>query len=288
MAHSSLRNHRKLKSLARRLKRNPIELVGMLQHLWWAVDECKIIQPNGHLDGWTATHIADSAEWDGDPDQFVNALILSGFLDTDGEAFAIHDYWQWCPDYVMKRWFEAGIIKDRARSTAFAASKCGFVTTSHDKSRLVTQAASDLTSDNTRIPNHTTPNVTKRNQTNSLPSAADAAPAEKVKPKPEKKPREPSPLWDTLAEAFFPSGVSKSDGSRLGKVVQALKAKSATPEQIRERIEAYPKVMPGGRDCLLTLEALEKHWDRLIPPKPGPSSDGITQAMFEEELKKWA
>jgi hypothetical protein len=282
MAHSSLRNHRKVKTLVRLLKSDRLMVIGALQHFWWAVDECKAVKPDGALPGWTEANICDSAEWPGDPNEFVSALFQAGFLDVGDGMYFVHDYWEWCPNFVMKRWFDMGIIKDQMKQTAFAASKCGLVATSYNKSQLVAPMVTPIVTPMVApivtytTPNVTPRNVTKRNQTKPLllPSAADAAPVVEEKVRSEKQ-KARDVLWEPLEKHFFPNGTSKRDQKRLGDAVTALQAKSVTPDQIPERISAYPKVMPGGGDCLLTLEALIKHWDVcVIAQKPIPDELG--------------
>lgn len=88
------------------------------------------------------------------------------------------------------------------------------------------------------------------------------------------KQHENDAIFDGLARFFFPSGVGPSDGPRIGKVVANLRAKNATFEELTYRIANWDRTFPncpGG----LTLESLNKHWDKLgatklSPPTPCP------------------
>lgn len=262
--------------------------IGALQQLWWSVDECKTIKPDGRLVNWSDTHIADACNLDSDPKKIVDALEKSGFLlrQEDG-VYAIHDYWEWCPDYVMKRWFEANIIKDRFRKTASEACKRGLVMTSHDLS--CTSACTPIA--------YTQPNVTQRNLTKPntilMPEAANAAPARKAKPRSEKQIERDS-LFDAIKVAFYPSGTSKADEKLIGQTVTALKAKKASPEEVSRRLSLWPSLYPDAAP--LSPPGLAKHWDALNgrsgvrTPKPR-RNEGIENEkddhVYLRALKKW-
>jgi hypothetical protein len=109
MAHTSLRNHNKLKDLAEFLDIPEAHAVGLLECLWWAVYDTPAIDQYGIMDGWADRHIARQAGWTGDVQTFIDALERSGFIErTQGASFAIHDYADWAPTYLKKRWQRAG------------------------------------------------------------------------------------------------------------------------------------------------------------------------------------
>lgn len=78
-----------------------------------------------------------------------------------------------------------------------------------------------------------------------------------------KRRRKPDPIWDVIVELWFPSGVSRTQKTRVGKLVRDFKAKSnATPEEIRARfVEVASKWGPEKA----TPETVEKHWDQFGP-----------------------
>lgn len=285
MAHSSLRNHRKVRTLIRLLKSDKLTIIGALQHFWWAVDECKAVKPNGALEGWTETNICDSAEWMGDPAEFTAALFKAGFIDIGDGAYFVHDYWEWCPNFVLKRWFDTGLIKDQSRQTAFAASQSGLVATSYNKSQQVAPIVAPMVAP---IVAYTTPNVTPRNVTKpnetkptSLPSPE--APARVAKPRSEKQ-IERDELFEAVAREWYPSGVSKEDAALIGKAVTALKAKHATPSEIPVRRARWPTLYSDAGP--LTPMGLAKHWDALGAIKPETNGFVFDRAGFEAELRR--
>ena len=165
MAHSSLRDHRKLKSLCRRLTIPEPHAIGYLQLLWWSVEASKDVGPYGALRGWTSEHIADAAEWETDvpapehqADGFCEALVASGFLELHGGVYHVHHYAEWCSKFVLKRWKDQGLRKSEARplpqelqDLLSCGNKCEQVPTCGDLCRNVAYTQ----------PNPTKPNVTK-------------------------------------------------------------------------------------------------------------------------------
>jgi hypothetical protein len=82
----SFRGHRKRRRLQMLLG---AEAVLCLIDLWIAA---AVSRPRGILDGWDELDIAIEAGWQGDPAEFVNALVTSGFLDRQGDVYALHDW----------------------------------------------------------------------------------------------------------------------------------------------------------------------------------------------------
>lgn len=67
-------------------------------------------------------------------------------------------------------------------------------------------------------------------------------------------------IWDKICDLFGLQPVTKTERSRIGKVVSNLKKKKATPEIIQERYGKWSDLYP---DAHCTPEALFKHWDAL-------------------------
>ena len=82
--------------------------------------------------------------------------------------------------------------------------------------------------------------------------------------------RKPDPIWDTVCEIFGLNPQTRTEQSRVGKIVSDLKIKEATPDEIRTRLRRYRKEWPKMAD---TPEALVKHWDRFAkePRSANPS-----------------
>lgn len=78
-------------------------MVGYLHCLWyWALDCCQ----DGDLTGLSAEEISDGAMWEGNPEEFVQALINCGFGDRPGfieTTMQIHDWHEYAGKLVEKR-----------------------------------------------------------------------------------------------------------------------------------------------------------------------------------------
>ena len=88
-SHQELRNHPKTKRLAKTLKIQPYAAIGLLHNLWWwAVDYA----PDGDLSNFEDWEIADATGYEKDASKLKSALVLAGFLDSDGDETFIHDW----------------------------------------------------------------------------------------------------------------------------------------------------------------------------------------------------
>lgn len=77
-----------------------------------------------------------------------------------------------------------------------------------------------------------------------------------------KSPRKPDPIWDCLCDIFGLNPVTKSEQSRIGKIVRDLKLKSATIETMKTTVSNYKREWPG---VTITPNALLRHWDQFKP-----------------------
>lgn len=96
-SHQELAAHPKTIKLAAMLDIPKVQAVGHLHLLWWwALDYAD----DGDLSDFDAYDIAAAAEWEGDPDTFVKALIdcgpgrRAGFIDQTDRGLRIHDWGQ--------------------------------------------------------------------------------------------------------------------------------------------------------------------------------------------------
>lgn len=90
-SHQSLSRHRKTLRVVALLKCDRHKVIGHLHQLWWwALDN---VSADGALNGTLDGEIAGGAEWDGDGEAFVAALVNAGFIDTTPEGRYIHDWY---------------------------------------------------------------------------------------------------------------------------------------------------------------------------------------------------
>ena len=104
--HQSLAGHPKTKKAMRLLGISKPQLIGHMVCLWFW---CQQYAKDGDLSTYDNGEIADGAEWDGDADQFINALITCG--SKDGGGFLVRDG----KELFVNDWHEYGgkIFKER-------------------------------------------------------------------------------------------------------------------------------------------------------------------------------
>lgn len=86
---NTFRSHVKLKRLARELGVHPAHARGLVAGLWsWALDHA----PDGNLGKYYADEIAEAADWNEDPQAFVDAMISVGLIDEGDDGLELHEY----------------------------------------------------------------------------------------------------------------------------------------------------------------------------------------------------
>ena len=105
-AHQELPRHPKTKRFARMLKISIPQAVGHLfMFWWWALDYAE----NGDLSRYDADDLADAANWDGDPQEFLTAMIECGpggsygFIEKNENGMFVHDWEIYSGRLVEKR-----------------------------------------------------------------------------------------------------------------------------------------------------------------------------------------
>jgi len=91
-------NHPKMTALASILNIPRYSAVGILESLWhWAAQFAK----PGDIGRWTDEQIASGIGYDGDAHKLIEALLQSGWIDTDEKyRLIIHDWYEHCEDFV--------------------------------------------------------------------------------------------------------------------------------------------------------------------------------------------
>lgn len=205
--HQSLPTHRKTLAAADALDLSPAQLVGHIVCLWlWAIDNA----PDGHLNVSVRT-VARAAQWDGDPQAFVDALTAAGFLE---DGMLIHDY----EDYIGKLIDRRKANADRMAARRHVARAQHAATTKEDTSRARAQHV--LNTNATRAP-ATEHNRTVHNPSGSplLPPAPEpeAAPAEPAAARATPKPNKYGDFIDALTEADVPYAPNERDARAVNK-----------------------------------------------------------------------
>lgn len=141
----------KFRKLQRRLGCSRVTLVGTLELLWIAVQKnC----PQGDIGRHTNEEIAIECDWEGDPDELVEALVETGWLDAcTVNRLVVHDWEEHAPGWVKRQ---------------LARHQKSFVTAS----RLLTVTDDHLEA----TPNLTQPNQTKPKSATHSSSEPKSAP----------------------------------------------------------------------------------------------------------------
>jgi hypothetical protein len=99
--HQSLLTHRKTLRACKLLGCDMPLLVGHLVTLWlWAMDNA---DADGGLGDMTPGEIGAVADWDGDGERFVDALVRSRFLDLVEGSFKVHNWYMYTGKIQVRR-----------------------------------------------------------------------------------------------------------------------------------------------------------------------------------------
>lgn len=110
-SHQELWRHPKTKKLARLLSVSVPTAIGHLHGLWfWALDFAQ----DGDIGRYDPEEIADAVLWDGNAQEFIDALIGSGFADKTPESITIHDWNEYAGKLLERR----AADRQRKRSSA--------------------------------------------------------------------------------------------------------------------------------------------------------------------------
>lgn len=112
--HQTIWTHRKTLVLAAELGIEPDLAVARVMRLWcWSLDNC----PDGDLSALPPAVLAAGANWTGDPEALVDALLRAGFLDRQDERLLLHDWWEYAGRLIERR-REDALRKRAARTRA--------------------------------------------------------------------------------------------------------------------------------------------------------------------------
>ncbi|MBQ6986955.1 MAG: hypothetical protein IJR68_06485 [Fretibacterium sp.] len=124
--------HPKTKRLARMLNIPKAQAIGHLFMFWgWALDYAD----DGDLSKFDAYEIADAAEWEGDPEAFLNAMIecgpgeSAGFIERQDGKLSVHEWDEYMGILLERRKKEAQRLREY-RSKKQEQSSCAYRTES--------------------------------------------------------------------------------------------------------------------------------------------------------------
>ena len=257
----------KFKRLCRDLHLPRPYIVGLLETLWQAsyATADPYIGPSEDVEC--------AAEWPGKKGELTDALAAAGFIDRDGDSFYIHDLQDHAPDYVCKR-IQRRIDKGLRAKTA---DNGGQRRTTAENGKSETKNGALPTHPPTHPPTYINPPIpptitppatassTQKGIVDSGGSDAHAPPAATAPPDPPhvngkkpSKPRDPDPIWDTIAEIFYGGPVPTGQVKSVSGIVRDLKELHATPAKILGHVKRMKK--KWGPGITVTMYAIVKHW----------------------------
>jgi hypothetical protein len=202
--HQSLRDHRKVLTIADELALPEPHVAGHLVFLWlWALDNA----PDGSLPA-SARLIERASGWNGEPGAFMQALIAAGLLEHDGDNLRIHDW----DDYAGKLIDQRHANADRQRRhRERVKAVMSDLPTAHITG--TSPLRNPATVPNPTVPNPTQPDHTEPNHERRPVAAAPVAAAAAPQPEP------PIPV-EAIQQ---PRTVAVPKPNRYGQVLDALK-----------------------------------------------------------------
>jgi len=298
-SHQTLATHPKTRRAARELGIRPVHLIGHLHCLWhWALDHAE----DGDLSRYDAEDLAIAAQWDDDPDLFVNALVNcgpgggSGFIDRTGTRFALHNWAVYTDRLVARR--ESGRKANHERwhvARGVRAEGCDWCEDSSpdadavptDSDRNPTGVGSEST-----VPNPTQPDPTQpKNTTSDLTVVPDEVTqlarlfAEAVRANGHPIPKRDSDnanTWLIEMERLLRIGPPGWDGDPPTADEVATVIRWATTDEFeRANIQSVPKLRK--RYSQLRLKALNTSARASPSAKGGQYADRYRQVAAELE-----
>lgn len=242
-SHLNLGDHPKMKRLARLLSIGFPQTVGHLHYLWWWGVKFAL---NGDVSRYDAIDIANAALWDGDADQFTQALVDCRFIDIVPTGTLLHDWL----DYT-KRLLEAK-AKNRERQQRFRErqqgskasnneARNGYVTVTSPSHNAVTNNQEPITN-NQELHNPQTPVINPARET----SRGAPAGGEDTKTAESQKRRQTDAV--ACKSAFQPvwEAYPLRDGAKAGSYSEGLAAFAAIPPL------RWPDVLVAARNYAAT------------------------------------
>jgi len=255
----------KFAKLKRRLKLCHWQAVGVLESIWLFT---QLNSPGGNIGKLSNEDIAAGIEWDGDADEFVEAMIAIRFFDVcPVNRLIIHDWEEHCPTWVKGNMVKYG-------------KKFAHIHTS----------PKDGPKEPPKEPRINAPNVpaTATEQAPTCPIQSSPDETISAKPKRERKKRERNPLFDAIAEV---TGADvKVNAGHIAKVAAILVEATPpyTPDDVRRFARDLCKLCDWGRKAgrkIPTIGEIQNHI-YLIRINPGKTDKPFGDAPTPEYVPR--
>ena len=205
-----------------------VRAVGHLELLWHLTIDVAKRGDIGKLDD---IEIADEIGWDGDAEEIIEILILTGWIDRDERhRLVIHDWHEHAPTFIKKNIHRAGgfiKVDSESQNPSSCEDDFGLV----PAQVRIEIAKNDVTCP---TPNLTNPNLTKSNEIDSSPDGEPPIPNEQVLD-------ELIDSWNQLPEEI------RKVSDRRGKAITKGWKKVQSKADHRRYFSDIPKIMQSIR-----------------------------------------
>lgn len=218
----------KFKRLQRRLSESKRGVIGLLEGLWLeTAKNC----PQGDIGKFANEEIAIMCDWDGDPQELIDALVDCRWLDVcEDHRLVVHDWSDHCPKYV-----KGGLAKQNKDIAIASSTKVQAI------GATLPDPRSDLIASTPEVPS-TKPSQAKPNQ--AKPSQAMETDSPDGDTATTVEPREVFDSWNERAMVYDGISVAKVLTSDRAKKLRTRLSDASWPW--REAIDKLP--LPRGPD----------------------------------------
>jgi hypothetical protein len=276
-SHQSLGRHPKTRKAARLLSVSRPAMAGHLHYLWWW---CLDFAQDGDLSSYDDAEIAEAAEWEDAPHQFIEALIEAGFVTVDRH---IHDWHDYAGKLIEQR--KANAEKQKRWRER---NKGGTEPADNPTITVTSPLRNGATVPNPTVPNPTQPDPEAHASVSGAgaPTRADEPLPPPKFPKPKDVPapsRPPDLLFEAVCDACGIDWRELTDPERgkLNSAVGQIRKAGGTPVTVRDHAENYTLHF----NAPLTPNALAGNWAKTANPPvtraTGRSPNGGKPSLWE-------
>jgi hypothetical protein len=247
--------------------------IGHLELLWAFVGKNS---PQGNIGKWSNGAIARACEWDGDADEFVDALVTAKLIDVDdAHRLLVHDWHDHAPGWVRAKVKDKGFIRPSPASSPMCSPPGSPTSSPHGRGPSILGKCKEAQGSEAYTATHTPQPVPRE-------TADETEHAE----------------WEATA-ALYPPGAARVDWIAAEKAAREIVARGdATWETLRAGVTRY------ANHCLATNRMVlnpvkffterDRPWSQawpIPPPKKAASSsvaDRLTWRPDPEEERRAA
>jgi hypothetical protein len=198
--HQAVWTHRKTFAMADLLDIRETYAAAHVMRLWtWALDNA----PDGCLPN-SPRIIARSADWDGSPDQFIEALVDAGWVDRVDDSYHLHDWADYAGRLIDRR------VANTERMRTARANRASYI----KEERVAHIPRTFDARAGATVPNRTQHNPTQPDHEGEAALAASPPPRRPPAKKADRETQAPNhaPIYEAFTAIGLSPGTLRSDG----------------------------------------------------------------------------